>query len=341
LKRGFGSDNHSALHPQILEALLKSQAGHEPSYGTDSFSEEAIGLFKENFGSQTQVHFVFNGTAANVLSLKALTKSYHSVLCSDVSHMHMDECGSPEVVGHLKLWSLPSPQGQLRLEDLKKSLIRRGDQHFSQMKVVSLTQPTELGTVYGLGEIRQITHWAHKEGLKIHVDGARLCNAVVSLKTTFKELITESGIDAVSFGGTKNGLMFGEAVLTFDSALNEDLKFYRKQMGQLPSKTRMIAAQFSAFLKNDLWKEISSHSLLMAQQLRKSCEGISGVKITQPTQSNAVFAIIPKKWVKPLREKYFFYVWDELTTECRWMTSWDTQSEDIEGFSQSLKELSK
>ncbi|MEK6774051.1 MAG: low specificity L-threonine aldolase [Bdellovibrionota bacterium] len=340
MKPGFGSDNHSATHPLILESIIKAQIGHAPSYGTDEYSTEAVQIFREKFGPKTEVFFVFNGTSANVLSLKCLTKSYHSILCSDVSHLNVDECASPEVIGNCKLWALSTSDGKLKLDQLKNSLIRRGDQHFSQMKVVSITQPTEYGTVYSVDEIRQIVDWAHSEGLKVHVDGARLCNAAVRLNVSLKELITDSKIDAVSFGGTKNGFLFGEAVLVFDPDLREDLKYYRKQMGQLPSKTRMIAAQFTAYLKNNLWKEIASHSLQMARLLSENTATIPGVKITQKTESNVVFAIIPKNWVKQLRDEHFFYVWDEKTNECRWMTSWDTQPDDVMNFVKKLKELS-
>ncbi len=339
MKRGFGSDNHSGTHPQILEALTRVQQDHEPSYGTDAYSETALQIFKEHFGPKAEVFFVFNGTAANVLCLKSLTKSYHSVLCSDVSHINVDECASPENLAHCKLWPLPTSDGKLKLEQLQSAIIRRGDQHFSQMKVISLTQPTEYGTVYQLQELKAIITWAHKEGMKVHIDGARLCNAAVHLNISLQELITDLGVDALSFGGTKNGLAFGEAVVVFDPSLKEDIKYYRKQLGQLPSKSRMLAAQFSAYLTNDLWKKIASHSLNMAQLLLQEASKIPQVKITQATESNVVFAIIPKSWVKALREEHFFYVWDEKTTECRWMTTWDTRPEDIMNFTRKMKEL--
>ncbi len=340
MKRGFGSDNHSATHPRILRALMEVQTGHVPSYGTDHYSDVALKLFREKFGNTAEAYFVFNGTAANVLSLKTLAKSYHSVLCSDVSHLNVDECASPEVIANCKLWALPSADGKLKLEQLKEAIIRKGDQHFSQMKIISLTQPTEYGTVYSIQEMQEISNWAHSEGLKVHIDGARLANAAVQLNVDFKQLITDLKIDAVSFGGTKNGLLFGEAVILFDPSLKEDIKYYRKQIGQLPSKTRMIAAQFAAYLKDDLWKEIAAHSLSMAKLLYENVAQIPHVRITQKIESNVVFAIIPKEWLKKLREEHFFYVWNEKTNECRWMTSWDTQKEDVLSFAKKLKELS-
>ena len=337
--RGFGSDNHSSTHPEILKSFLDSQQDHAPSYGTDPISEQVQNLFKKHFGPSCEAFFVFNGTGANVLALKTLTHSYNSVFCSDVSHLHVDECGAPEILGSVKLWPLKSQKGKLQLEDLKNSLIRRGDQHFSQFKVVSLTQPTEYGTAYTLQELKEITQWAHKEGLRVHIDGARLANSVRFLKTSFKEMITDLKIDAVSLGGTKNGFAFGEAVLVFEPEMKESLKYYRKQMAQLPSKTRFIAAQFKRYFEDELWQKIADHSLHQAQLLRRLLQDIRGVEITQPTESNVVFAKIPQNVVKELRKNYFFYVWDEKNFECRLMTTWDTQEEEIYGFVQRLKEL--
>lgn len=341
MARGFGSDNHSGVHPQILTAMTLANVDHAPSYGTDTWSEKAIELFRSHFGKQAEVFFVFNGTAANTLSMRAMVKPFQSILCSDVCHMHHDECGAPEFFSGAKLQTLPSKNGKIALETLKKSLIRRGDQHSSQAQVVSITQPTELGTCYTLEEIREICTWAHKEKLTVHMDGARFANACVTLGCTFKEMTTDLGVDVVSFGGTKNGLLMGEAVVFLNPALAENFKYIRKQSGQLPSKTRFIASSFEAYLTQDLWKEIAEHSCKMAAFLFEKIQNLPGVEITQPRQSNVVFARLPKAWVKELREKYFFYVWDETTFECRLMTSWDTQENDILGFYELLTELSK
>lgn len=330
--RGFGSDNHSGIHPQIFAALEKANEGHAPSYGTDLWSERALALFRKEFGASCQVFFVFNGTAANVVSLRALLAPYESVLCADVSHLHQDECGAPEFFAGCKLQILPTLEGKLSLSSLKEALIRRGDQHVSQPRVVSLTQPTELGTCYSLQEIEDITKWAHQEGLWVHIDGSRLANAAVYLRTSFQELTTLRGVDVVSFGGTKNGLMMGEAVLFLNPQLAKNFKYIRKQSAQLPSKTRFLAAQFEAYLSQELWRHIASHACEMAEQLYQGLLAISEFKITNPRQSNAVFVKIPQEYVKLLREKYFFYVWDEKTFECRLMTSWDTTSSDIHGF---------
>jgi threonine aldolase len=341
IRRGFGSDNHSGIQPDILKALLAANEGHAPSYGTDSWSERAIELFKKEFGPQTEVFFVFNGTAANVLSLRALLAPYQSVLCSDLAHLNVDECGAPEFFAGCKILDLPSRQGKLNLETLQNALTRRGDQHASQAKVLSLTQPTELGTCYSISEIRALTHWAHSENLWVHMDGARLANAAYFLGVTFKELTTDLGVDVVSFGGTKNGLMMGEAVLFLNPRLAENFKYIRKQSAQLPSKTRFIAAQFEAYLNEDrLWQRIAGHSCDMAEKLYLGLKDIKSLEITAPRQSNAVFARIPKSWVKQLRDHFFFYVWDEKTFECRLMTSWDTTESDIEGFCRKVGDLS-
>lgn len=339
--RGFGSDNHSGVHPEILKSLIAANTGHMPSYGTDPLTRQATLAIQKEFGERAQVFFVFNGTAANVSALRALTKPHQAILCSDISHLNVDECGAPEFLTGCKLLPLPSQNGKIQLEDLKKSLIRRGDQHYSQAKVLSLTQPTELGTVYSLSELKELISWAKEQSLYIHIDGARLANAAYHLKCTFKELTTDLGVDVVSFGGTKNGLMMGEAVIFSNKELTEDFKYIRKQSTQLPSKTRFIAAQFAAYFDNNLWYRIAEHACQTAQYLYEQARDLPSVKIRKSPESNAVFATIPSAWVKPLREKHFFYVWDETTFECRWMTSWDTEKSDIDQFIQSIKELSR
>lgn len=339
MKRGFGSDNHSGIHPQLLASMLEANVGHAASYGTDEWTSRADQAFKKHFGPKAQSFFVFNGTAANVLSLRSAMRPYHSVFCSDISHLHVDECAAPEFFSGGKLWTLPSKEGKLQLSDVKEQLIRRGDQHFAQVKILSLTQPTELGTVYSVEEIKAFCDWAHAQKIHVHIDGARLANACVSLGKTYQQITTDLGVDVVSFGGTKNGLMMGEAVVFLNPALAEDFQYIRKQSAQLPSKTRFISAPFCAYLENNLWYEIASHSLKMAHYLFENVRNISGVKVTQPVQSNAVFAKIPQHWVAPLKKERFFYVWDEKTFECRWMTSWDTEKEDIDSFTAQLKDL--
>lgn len=341
MKRGFGSDNHAGIHPRILQSLIQANAEHAPAYGTDEWTERATEEFRKQFGREAQVFFVFNGTAANVTALRAMCKPHQSVFCSDVAHIHVDECGAPEYMAGCKLLPLPSFNGKISVPEIEKAFIRRGDQHYSQTQVLSLTQPTELGTTYSLDELKTLITWAKSKKLFVHIDGARLANAAFFLKKTLKEITTDLGVDAVSFGGTKNGLMMGEAVVILNKDLAADFKYIRKQSAQLPSKTRFIACQFEAYFQNDLWKEIAEHSYNMALYLYESCQGIPGIHLREIPQSNAVFATIPSSWVKKLREEYFFYVWDENTFECRWMTSWDTQKADIDGFVALLKELSR
>lgn len=344
MKKGFGSDNHSGIHPKLLNSIIQANVGHQPSYGTDDVSFEVFKIFKELFGSQTEAHFVYNGTAANVLSLRAGMNSYQAVLCTDVSHINTDEGAAPEFFAG-KLMTVPSHNGKMIPSELEKFLIRKGDQHYSQPKMLSLTQPTELGTCYSISEMKELIQIAKTHGLFVHIDGARISNAASYLKKSFKEFTTDLGVDLVSFGGTKNGLAFGEAVVIINPALQKDFKYIRKQSAQLPSKTRFIACQFKEYFKDDLFKQIAQHSLSMAQLLEKELKAVisenpgSQIEINRPVESNGVFVKLPQKMIKPLREKYFFYVWDENTFECRLMTSWDTESSDIHGLISEIRKL--
>jgi threonine aldolase len=340
MKRGFGSDNHASVHPDVLKKIAECNEGHAPAYGTDEYSDAAQKLFKKHFGEQSESYFVFNGTAANVLSLKACMQSHHAALCSDISHLNLDECGAPEFFTGGKLIPIATTDGKMKLKDIQNAFIRRGDQHYSQIKVICLTQPTELGTLYSAEELKEICAWAKIEKLYVHMDGARFANACTALNLSFKALTVDVGIDVLSLGGTKNALLGAEAVVFLNPKIADEFKYLRKQGAQLPSKTRYLAAQFLAYLENDLWKNISGQSLKMAQlleaQLREHCPH---VPISYPVQSNAVFVKLNKSWIKPLREQSFFYVWDEHSFECRLMTSWDTQATDIEQFVQKLKSL--
>jgi threonine aldolase len=339
MNRGFGSDNHSGVHPQLLKAILDANQNHAPSYGTDDISLEAEKVFKYYFGPESEVHFVFNGTAANVLSLKAMIQSYESVLVTNCSHLNVDECGAPEFFTGGKLIPLPSEGGKLKLYDLEKALIRKGDQHFSQVKAISITQPTEYGTCYCMDELKQISEFAKKNNLYLHIDGARFCNSLFHLNCDLKDFFKKIPVDVISFGGTKNGFLFGEAIVILNPKLNQNFKFIRKQAAQLPSKTRFVAAQFLTFLKNDLWKVIATNQCQKAQTLHQELLKIPQLEVTQACQSNAVFVKIPKELVKDLRKHTFFYVWDEHTFECRLMTSWDTEESDIHEFVTHLKGL--
>lgn len=341
MKRGFGSDNHSGVHPRIMEALLAANVEHAPSYGTDEWTEKASQEFRRQFGPDAQVYFVFNGTAANVTALRAITRPYHSVFCADVAHINVDECGAPEQMAGCKLIPLPTVNGKLQVAELEKAFIRRGDQHYSQTQAISITQPTELGTTYSIDELRTLIAWAKSKKLLVHIDGSRLSNAAYYLGKSLREITADLGVDVVSYGGTKNGLMMGEAVVFFNKSLAEDFKYIRKQSSQLPSKSRFIAAQFLAYFQNDLWKDIAGNSISMAKLLYEEARHVPGVEIRCAPEGNAVFAKIPQAWVKALREHFFFYVWDENTFECRWMTSWDTTADDIHTFVKLLKEFAR
>ncbi len=338
-KRGFASDNNAGVHPAMLEAMASVNDGHVIAYGDDPYTSKAVSSIQSQLGEDTGVFFVFIGTAANVLGLSSVTQSYHAVICPETAHINVDECGAPEKFTGCKLLASDTPDGKLTVEMIASHMHGIGFEHHVQPRVVSITQATEMGTVYTLHEIRSIADYTHEQGMLLHMDGARISNAVVSLDCDLYEMTGGAGVDVLSFGGTKNGMMYGEAVVFFNKALCEDFKYRRKQGMQLSSKMRYIAAQFSAFLENDLWKQNARHANLMAQKLYQAVKDIPGIRITQKVESNAVFAIIPEAAIEKLQEAYFFYVWDESTSEVRWMCSFDTTEEDIEGFALRLKSL--
>ncbi len=338
-KRGFASDNNAGVHPDVLKKLSEVNIGHAIAYGGDRFTDEAVQKFKEIFGKQASTYFVFLGTAANVLSLKAITNSYHAIICAETAHINVDECGAPEKFTGCKLITIPTPNGKLAPADIKKQLHGFGFEHHAQPKVISITQSTELGTVYIPREIKGLADLAHEYNMYLHVDGARLANAAASLGISFKEMITDTGVDVLSFGGTKNGLMYGEAIVFLKEGLDINFKYYRKQGMQLASKMRFVSGQFLAYFENDLWKQNATHANKMAQLLASEISTIKEIKITQEVSANGVFAIVPKEIIATLQEQFFFYVWNEETNEVRWMTSWDTQEADIIKFVTLLKKF--
>jgi len=325
MKRGFASDNNSGIHPEILSAIYAANEGHVVGYGGDAITEMAIQRFKQEFGEQTDVYFVFNGTGANVLSLSTLTHSFNSVICAETAHIQVDECGAPEKFTGCKLLPVQVTKGKITPEGISKYLHGFDFEHHSQPKIISISQVTELGTVYSVDEIKAITTLAHEYGLFVHMDGARLANAAVAL--------------GLSFGGTKNGMMLGEAVLFFNAELSKNSKYIRKQSMQLFSKMRFVSSQFIAYFSNDLWKRNASHSNKMAKLLEQEIMKIPAIKLTQEVEANGVFAIVPPEIIPLLQEKYFFYVWDEHRSEVRWMTSFDTEEEDIYNFTALIKSL--
>ncbi|GAB4369044.1 MAG: low specificity L-threonine aldolase [Calditrichia bacterium] len=336
-KRGFASDNNAGVHPKILEAIQQANVGHEIAYGDDPYTRRAVQLFREYFGDDIDVYFVFNGTAANVLSIKALTRSYHSVICSEQAHLHEDECGAPENFTGCKLLTVPTSDGKLTIEGIRKHMRGFGFEHHAQPRVISLTQATEMGTVYTPEEIRQISDYAHENGLFVHMDGARLANAAASLNVSLREITADVGVDVLSFGGTKDGMLMGESVVFFHKNLSIDFKYIRKQGMQLGSKMRFLSAQFIAWLSDDLWLENARHANRMARYLAEKVKRIPQITITQPVQANGVFAIVPAPCIPILQKEFFFYVWNEATSEVRWMTSFDTTEDDINRFVELIR----
>lgn len=339
MSRGFASDNNAGIHPQILKAIEKANHGHMVGYGDDPITGEAIQLFKQEFGEKTEVFFVFNGTGANVLALSTVSNSFHSIICADTAHIQVDECGAPEKLTGCKLLPVPSVKGKITPEGIRKYLHGFDFEHHSQPKVVSISQVTELGTVYSVEEIKAIANLAHQYGLLLHMDGARIANAAAALNLPFKAFTKDAGVDILSFGGTKNGMLMGEAVLFFDPSLTANTKYIRKQSMQLFSKMRFVGAQFLAYFENDLWKTNAQHANKMAKLLEQEVLKTGKIKLTQKTEANGVFAIVPKEVVPKLQEHYFFYLWDEATSEVRWMTAFDTTEEDIHGFIRLINQL--
>jgi threonine aldolase len=338
--RGFASDNNAGVHPEIMNAIFKANVGHKVGYGGDDYTKDAINLFKREFGNSVEVFFVYNGTGANVIALQAMARPYEAVICASTAHINVDECGAPEKHSGCKLIDVLTIDGKLTPALIEPLLHGIGVEHHVQPRVISITQSTELGTVYSIDELNQLCEFAHSHDLLVHLDGARISNAAVTLNCSLAETSIKTGVDILSFGGTKNGMMFGEAVLVFNPQLTVGIKYIRKQTAQLHSKMRYISAQFNAFLTDDLWKRNALHANRMAQLLADGVSQVPGVTITQKTQANGVFAIIPKEWIYLLQEKYFFYIWDESRSEVRWMTAFDTTEDDVTCFVAALLELS-
>ncbi len=340
--KGFGSDNFSGVLPEVFRALEAANTGHEHSYGEDRYTEKAVGDFKQLFGEDIEVYFVYNGTGANILSLSAFSQSYHAVVCAETAHINVDECGAIEQQTGCKLLTVATPDGKLTVDLIRRHIHDFGNQHAAQPRMISLTQCTELGTLYTPEELRTICDYAHSHGMYVHMDGARLANAVATLGCSPARITKEAGIDVLSFGGTKNGMMFGEAVIFFTKPTIKEVKYVRKQAMQLHSKSRFIAAQFSAVLQDDLWLKSAAHANAMARRLAKEASRIPGVEIIREVQGNEVFARIPREHIERLQEACFFYVWNEANAEVRWVCSFDTTEDDIRDFVALLqKELAE
>ena len=300
-KRGFGSDNNAGIHPEILNEIISSNSGHVTGYGSDIYTEKALSIFKEQLGSSCETYFVFTGTGANVLGLSAITRSWNSVITVSTAHLEGDECGAPEKIIGCKVLVVETPDGKLTPDLTVKHMHGIDFEHHSQPKVVSITQSTEMGTVYTVAEIKAIADFAHTRGMLLHMDGARIANAAVSLNLPFKDFTTDAGVDVLSFGGTKNGLMFGESICFLRPGLSDEFKYIRKQGMQLASKMRFISAQYIGYFKNDLWKKLATHSNAMAAILGEKLNGIEGITVTQKVQSNGIFVIMPSEIAEKIR----------------------------------------
>ena len=344
MHRWFASDNHAGVHPEVMRSLAEANSGHCPAYGAtsgetpDPYCVEAGKAFRRHFGEDAETYFVYNGTAANVLALRAVTESWHAVVAADVAHVNVRECGALENFSGMKILLVPSPDGKMTPEGIERHLEGIGNQQCVQPKAVSITQATECGTVYSPAEVSAIAAFAHERDMILHVDGARLSNAAASLGTSLGALTRERGVDVVSFGGTKNGTMFGEAVVFLRAGLAPDFKYVRKQGMQLHSKMRFIAAQFTALLSDDLWLRNARRSNAMAALLLDGVQGIPGVEITRKREANAVFARLPREKIPDLRKRVPFHYWNEHTGEVRLMTSFDTTEEDVAAFVRAIEE---
>ena len=338
MKRGFGSDNHSGVSPEVIEAIAKANTEHALAYGDDEYTQRLERLVKDTFGEQARVYLVFNGTGANVLSIDAMCRSHEAVVCAETAHINVDECGAPQRIVGCRLLTVDTPDGKLTPALVKTRLYGFGFEHHSQPKAISISQPTELGTLYTKEEIKALADLAHSYNMYLHVDGARLSNAAVALGCSFREMTTDLGVDALSFGGTKNGLLMGESCVLLNPSLDIDMKYRRKQMTQLASKMRFMAAQMICYLESGIWRRNAEHSNAMSQLLRSEVEKVEGVKIMYPVQVNSVFAQLPTAVWHRLQERYFFYDWDEAADVVRWMCSFDTTEEDIHSFVNALKE---
>ncbi len=335
--RGFASDNYAGVHPEILAAIAEANGGHQVAYGEDVYTAKLQEVVRHHFGERAEAFPVFNGTGANVTALTSVLPRWGAVVATSTAHIHTDENGAPERISGLKLLTVPTPDGKLSPDLIDEEAWGWGDEHRAQPLAVSITQTTELGTLYSIDEIRAIADHAHERGMALHMDGARVSNAAAALGVGFREFTTDAGVDILSFGGTKNGLLYGEAVIVLNPEVSDGLIYLRKLTMQLASKMRFVSAQLIAILTDDLWLRSASHTNAMAARLRGALEGIDGLEFTQATQANAVFAILPPGVADRLREDFRFYDWNPATREVRWMTAFDTTEADIDTFVAAIR----
>ena len=336
--RSFASDNNSGVHPLVMEAIAKANDNHAVGYGDDPWTAAATDKIRAVFGPSADPFFVFNGTGANSVALQAVTRPFNSILCATTAHIYVDECGAPARMTGCAVTPIPTPDGKLTPELIRPYLCNFGVCHHSQPKAVYISQVSELGTVYTIEEVRALADLLHAYHMYLHMDGARLANACAHLNCTMKQVTVDAGVDILSFGGTKNGMMMGESVISFRPEISENLAFYRKQSAQLASKLRYLSAQFIPYLTDNLWLENALRANISAEKLADVLRQYPEIHFTQAVESNQLFFTIPENPLKKLQEKYFFYMWNEANREARLVTSWDTSGEDIARFEQDLKE---
>lgn len=343
MSRGFGSDNHAGVHPEVLAAIAEVNGGHAAPYGADGVTRRAEELLVRLFGEDCDSAFVFNGTGANCVGFAAAARSWESVICAESAHINSDECGAPERVGGVKLVPVQTPDGKLSPALVAPHLRGFGFEHHAQPRLISISNVTELGTVYTPAEVAALAELAHDHGMLLHCDGARLANAAVALGCSLRELTTDAGVDVLSLGGTKNGMMFGEAVVLCGEARSSHLAYVRKQSTQLASKMRYVSAQFLAMFGTDLWQRCARNANDMAARLAEAAES-AGIELAYPVQANELFAWLPRATAAELATRFRFYVWDEVPDErdrvlVRWVTSWDTEPSDVEAFADALSAI--
>lgn len=337
--RSFASDNNSGVHPSVMDAIIRANNNHAVGYGDDPWTANAVAKIKEIFGREASPFFVFNGTGANSVALQAVTRSFNSILCAETAHINVDECGAPARMTGCALVTIPTPDGKLTPGLIRPHLKNFEVCHHSQPKAVYISQVSELGTVYTIEEVKEIADLLHAYSMYLHMDGARLANACEYLKCSMKEITVDAGVDVLSFGGTKNGMMMGEAVVSFRPEITENLQYNRKQSAQLASKLRYLSAQFIPYLENNLWLENAKKANASAGRLAAVLRRYPQIHFTQKVESNQLFFTIPADALKKLQELHFFYMWNEEMNEARLVTSWDTTDEDIAGFEKDLEKI--
>lgn len=335
----FKSDNVSGVHPKILQAIGDANIGHENPYGNDSYSKRAIESIRGLFESDVDVYFTLLGTAANVISLSGILNSFEGVVCTESAHINTDECGAFENFTGCKILYTPEHDGKIKIKDIEKFLSHPDDEHRVQPKVISISQTTETGTLYSIEEIRELADFAHDNGMYLHLDGARIANAIVALDSSFKEMVTDTGVDLLSLGGTKNGMMIGEAIVSFNRELSKNFKYHRKQGMQLLSKMRFVSCQFIPYIEDGVWEECARNANEMGLYLKEELSQCQGVKVQEGYKTNMIFANFSEKIIANLQEEFGFYVIDEASNLVRLVTSFDTSLEDIDSFIEAIKRL--